>query len=123
MSREEILAYLSSDWGKVLAYMDSALYTAVHMLDSVNLRIRSHSGKMLRPMVALLMAKACGQPNDDTYRYAAAIELLHNATLLHDDVADESSERRGLPTGSALLGPSTLSSGALIEHTAANVAA
>ena len=75
MSREEILAYLSSDWEKVLAYMDSALYTDVHMLDSVNLRIRSHSGKMLRPMVALLMAKACGQPNDDTYRYAAAIEL------------------------------------------------
>lgn len=106
MSREEILAYLSSDWDKVLAYMDSALHTDVHMLDSVNVRIRSHSGKMLRPMVTLLMAKACGQPNDDTYRYAAAIELLHNATLLHDDVADESSERRGLPTISALQGPS-----------------
>ncbi len=106
MSREEILAYLSSDWTRVMNYMDGALSTDVRLLDSVNNSIRSHSGKMLRPIVALLMAKACGQPNDDTYRYAAAIELLHNATLLHDDVADESSERRGLPTVSSLLGPS-----------------
>ena len=69
MSREEILAYLSSDWEKVLAYMDSALYTDVHMLDSVNLRIRSHSGKMLwhclwqRPVGSRMMIRiAMPQP-------------------------------------------------------------
>lgn len=106
MNRQEIIDFLGNDWFRVTGYMDDALGSDVALLRSINERVRSHSGKMLRPMVAMLMAKACGEPNEDTFRYAAAVELLHNATLMHDDVADGSSERRGLPTVAAMLGPS-----------------
>ena len=73
---------------------------------AVNDSILASSGKRLRPMISLLTARALGTPNIDTLRYAAACELLHNATLMHDDVADESPERRGRPTVSALFGSS-----------------
>ena len=82
------------------------LHTDVALLEDVNGQVFAHSGKMLRPLISLLVAKALGEPNDDSLHYAAASELLHNATLMHDDVADESSERRGAPTVSAMLGPS-----------------
>ena len=76
------------------------------LLEETNEKILSHGGKLLRPMLSLLVSRALGTPNDDSIRYAAGAELLHNATLMHDDVADESSERRGMPTVSAMLGPS-----------------
>lgn len=106
MSRELIIRHLGSDWARMSDYIRRALNSDVPLLNSVNDTVLSHSGKMLRPIVTLLLARACGTPGEDTFRYAAALELLHNATLMHDDVADSSSERRGLPTVSALLGPS-----------------
>jgi octaprenyl-diphosphate synthase len=59
-------------------------------------------------VLALLFARVCsgGQTTEATVRYAAAAELLHNVTLLHDDVADESEQRRGAPTIMSLMGPS-----------------
>jgi octaprenyl-diphosphate synthase len=59
-------------------------------------------------LLALLIARACSghQISEATVRYAAASELLHNATLLHDDVADNSEQRRGMPTIMSLMGPS-----------------
>ena len=61
---------------------------------------------MIRPMLSLLCARACsdGPLGDESHRVAAASELLHNATLLHDDVADEGTCRRGVPTVAAELG-------------------
>jgi len=84
--------------------MDQALRSDVPLLDSTNGSLRSHKGKMMRPMLTLLTAGAAGSVNEDTCRYAAAVELLHNATLLHDDVVDKAGERRGLPTVFNLLG-------------------
>ena len=55
-------------------------------------------GKMLRPIVTLLSAKFFGGINDKALQGAAALEMLHNASLIHDDVIDEAKERRGLPT-------------------------
>ncbi|MBI5857525.1 MAG: polyprenyl synthetase family protein [Sphingobacteriales bacterium] len=52
-------------------------------------------GKQLRPMSVLLSAKLCGEINDSSYRAASLVELLHTATLIHDDVVDDSLERRG----------------------------
>ncbi|MGQ0738231.1 MAG: polyprenyl synthetase family protein [Bacteroidota bacterium] len=52
-------------------------------------------GKQLRPLSVLLSAKMCGEINDATYRAASLVELLHTATLVHDDVVDDSLERRG----------------------------
>ena len=80
----------------------------IELLNSTNESILSHSGKQMRPMLGLLMAGACSSEGitDSTISYAAASELLHNATLLHDDVADGSMKRRGVPTIMSLMGPS-----------------
>ncbi len=106
MNADRIISVLGEDWGRMKALLRSSLHTDVGLLEETNSGILSHSGKMLRPLISLLTAKALGTPNGDSLRYAAASELLHNATLMHDDVADESAERRGYPTVSAVLGPS-----------------
>lgn len=86
--------------------MKDTLNSDVTLLQSTNDTVIANSGKLLRPMITLLVARACGSVSEDTIHYAAAVELLHNATLMHDDVTDESSERRGRPTVVSLLGPS-----------------
>lgn len=106
MSVSEILKILGPEWEKMRALMRDSLHTDVDLLKDTNEDILNNSGKLLRPMILLLTAKACGEITGDTVRFAAAIELLHNATLMHDDVADESVERRGRPTVVSLLGPS-----------------
>ena len=105
----EILAYLKPGLEQVNSFIDAALRSDIELLDSTNRSLREHPGKMMRPILALLVAEAAGAatpPPEDTYRYAAATELLHNATLLHDDVVDGATERRGMPTVASLLGGS-----------------
>ena len=105
----EILAYLKPGLEHVNSFIDAALRSDIELLDSTNRSLREHPGKMMRPILALLVAEAAGAatpPPEDTYRYAAATELLHNATLLHDDVVDGATERRGMPTVASLLGGS-----------------
>ena len=67
----------------------------VPLLDRIMSFIVKRKGKQLRPMFVLLTAKLCGDINESTYRAASLVELLHTATLVHDDVVDESMERRG----------------------------
>lgn len=97
---------MGADWTGMLGLLSSSLGSSVQMLQGINSEILQHSGKMLRPMISLLIAKALGPVSEDTIRCAAATELLHNATLMHDDVADDSSLRRGRPTLRAMYGPS-----------------
>lgn len=107
---DEIKAYLQPGLEQVNVFINMALRSDIPLLDSTNRSLREHPGKMMRPMLALLVAGAAGEatpPPEDTYRYAAATELLHNATLLHDDVVDGATERRGLPTVASILGGST----------------
>lgn len=106
MHTEEITAFLEPYWSTMREAMKAALRTDVAILADVNGKILGSGGKMLRPMTLLLVAKALGEPNADSVAYAVATELLHNATLLHDDVADKSDTRRGKPTVYSLLGPS-----------------
>lgn len=106
MNRTDILELLGADWTRVQAILKEALHSDVPLLAGINSDITSHPGKMLRPMVLLLIARAAGHITEDSLRYAAAVELLHNATLMHDDVTDNSSERRGMPTLGSLIGPS-----------------
>lgn len=61
-------------------------------------------GKRLRPVLTLAAAKLCGYEGDHQIRLAAAVEFIHTATLLHDDVVDESAKRRGRPTANILFG-------------------
>jgi octaprenyl-diphosphate synthase len=100
--------YLGAAWTSVSERIASSLDSDIDLLNVTNRSILSHSGKQLRPVLALLFARACsaGEITESTVRYAAAAELLHNATLLHDDVADGSDQRRGAPTIRSLMGPS-----------------
>ena len=72
-----------------------AVKSQVPLLDRIMRFIVNRKGKQLRPMFVLLAAKLCGPVNASTYRAASLVELLHTATLVHDDVVDESLERRG----------------------------
>lgn len=99
--------YLGQDWKSVQEGIRVSLGTDISLLNGINSGLLEHPGKQIRPALALLMARACGgRANRDSIRVAIASELLHNATLLHDDVADESDRRRGNPTVRALMGPS-----------------
>ncbi len=100
---------MGDDWTRVRECITLALNSDISLLNSTNDMILAHSGKQLRPLLSLMMARACSLSTslpDASIRYAAASELLHNATLLHDDVADDSEQRRGAPTIMSLMGPS-----------------
>ncbi|MBR1575580.1 MAG: polyprenyl synthetase family protein [Bacteroidales bacterium] len=101
----EYQAFLQPDWSEVAGLMQEALQSDIRLLNQANAHILSHNGKMLRPALSLLVGRACaGSVDGNGRKIAAAAELMHNATLLHDDVADRSAERRGVPTTSSLMG-------------------
>ena len=72
-----------------------AVSSQAPMLDRIMRYIVKRKGKQLRPMFVFLSARLCGETNESTYRAASMVELLHTATLMHDDVVDDSMERRG----------------------------
>jgi octaprenyl-diphosphate synthase len=72
-----------------------AVRSQAPLLDRIMRYIVKRKGKQLRPMFVLLSAKLCGEINEPAYRAASLVELLHTATLVHDDVVDDSMERRG----------------------------
>ena len=82
------------------------LDSRIPILNKVNKYLMERSGKQLRPILCLLAARLCsGRCSEASVRCAVASEQMHTATLLHDDVADASDTRRGVPTVSALLSP------------------
>jgi octaprenyl-diphosphate synthase len=72
-----------------------AMKSQTPLLDRIMRYIVKRKGKQLRPMFVLLSAKMCGEVTEPAYRAASLVELLHTATLVHDDVVDDSMERRG----------------------------
>src|SRR6266446_6185087 len=72
-----------------------AVRSQAPMLDRIMRYIVKRKGKQLRPMFVFLSARLCGEINESTYRAASLVEVLHTATLMHDDVVDDSMERRG----------------------------
>jgi octaprenyl-diphosphate synthase len=79
-----------------------SMKSKVNLLDKITGYIVKRKGKQMRPMFVFLVAKMCGEINDSTYRGASLIELLHTATLVHDDVVDDSNYRRGFFSLNAL---------------------
>ncbi|MFB0924746.1 MAG: polyprenyl synthetase family protein [Vicingaceae bacterium] len=73
----------------------ASMKSRVSLLDKIMHYIIKRKGKQMRPMFVFLSAKAFGETTESTYRAAAMIELLHTATLVHDDVVDDSNKRRG----------------------------
>jgi octaprenyl-diphosphate synthase len=76
-------------------HFKNAVKSRVSLLDRIMQYIVKRKGKQMRPMFVLLSAKLHGEINDSSYRAASLVELLHTATLVHDDVVDEALERRG----------------------------
>ena len=109
MDISDIKTYLAAPMAEVSALMDASLKSNIALLDATNRSLLSQGGKMLRPVLALLAAGACGGIKADSVRFAAASELIHNSTLLHDDVVDGASLRRGRPTVMSILnGPASV---------------
>ena len=79
-------------------YFKSLLKSDVVLMDNALSFLAESVGKMMRPMLVLLVAKSAGGINNKTFSAAAAVEMLHTASLLHDDVIDESDKRRGRPS-------------------------
>lgn len=84
------------------AKFKDAMKSTVPLLDKITSYIVKRKGKQIRPMFVFLSAQSAGSINDSTHRAAALIELLHTATLVHDDVVDDSNERRGFFSVNAL---------------------
>ena len=98
--------YLGEAWKEFERLFEETLDSRIDILNKVNRYIVERSGKQLRPMLCLLAAQLCaGCCTDASVRSAVAAEMIHTATLMHDDVADKSDTRRGFPTVSAMLSP------------------
>jgi len=105
---KEVQRFLGQSWTDFQRCFAESLQTDIPLLGKVNRFILEHGGKKLRPTFTLLTAQALvGACDERVVSCAAASELLHTATLLHDDVADEATVRRGAPTVMALYAPST----------------
>ena len=105
---KEARQYLGQAWTDFQRRFAESLQTDIPLLRKANGFVLEHGGKKLRPLFTMLIAKALGSPcNELVISCAAAAELLHTATLMHDDVADDAATRRGAPTMKALYSPTT----------------
>jgi len=95
---------VAADMQAVDATIRAQLHSDVPLVSQIADYIVSAGGKRIRPALVLLMANAWGYSGSDHHKLAAVVEFIHTATLLHDDVVDESSMRRGRQTANALFG-------------------
>src|SRR5690606_36987283 len=99
---EDIKAPIVREMDEFEQKFRDSMKTRVMLLDRIMNYIVKRKGKQMRPMFVFLSAGTCGLINDSTYRGAALIELLHTATLVHDDVVDDANYRRGFFSINAL---------------------
>ncbi len=104
MNIEDIKKLTEADMLAVDELIKKRLYSEVVLVNQVSQYIVNSGGKRLRPLLALLSANAYGYEGDAHHSLAAIVEFIHTATLLHDDVVDESELRRGAETANALFG-------------------
>jgi octaprenyl-diphosphate synthase len=104
MDIKAIQALTQDDMQAVNQLIDKQLQSNVALVNQLGLYIVSSGGKRIRPMLSILAAKALGHQGEDHVKLAAIVEFIHTATLLHDDVVDESLLRRGNPTANAEFG-------------------
>lgn len=100
----QISAPVSGELSHFAELYDCALQHDDDLLGSILEHVRSRRGKMMRPILVLLAAREYAEVSDVTYNVALALELFHNASLLHDDVVDESNERRGVQSVNSKFG-------------------
>ncbi len=100
---ERLAELVASDMTAVNALISERMASKhAPRIPEVTAHLVGAGGKRLRPMLTLATAQMCGYAGDDHVRLAATVEFIHTATLLHDDVVDESQQRRGRPTANLL---------------------
>ena len=100
--RRKIEEPVSAEFERFNKYFEASLRSETTRLQSAIDVILNSTGKHVRPLLVLLTAKVCGQVTDNTINSAVLLELLHTATLIHDDVIDETKQRRGVPSLNAI---------------------
>jgi len=123
MNLNEIISPIEKELAEFQKQFAGTLKSKVALIDLITKYILKQKGKKVRPVLVLLSAKLCGSVNQRTYIAANLVELLHTATLVHDDVVDDAKKRRGLASINAvwknkaavLIGDFLLSKGLLVS--------
>ncbi len=102
LSVKEILDPIQTEMTEFEAHFQKSMQSKVPLLDKITHYIVKRKGKQMRPMFVFLTSKMLGEITDKTFDAAALVELLHTATLVHDDVVDDANERRGFFSINAL---------------------
>jgi len=95
---KRIFALLRNDMQEFNKNFERIMSSNIKLIDTIAKYVVKHKGKQFRPALLILASRAVGTPNQDTFTTAVVVELLHTATLVHDDVVDEAELRRGFPT-------------------------
>ena len=122
-SLDDIKAPVEKEIKEFSGFFKNAMRSNVSLVDTIARYIVKQKGKRIRPIIVFLCAKACGTINQSTFRGATLVEILHTATLVHDDVVDDADTRRGLASINAvwknkvavLMGDYLLSTGLMIS--------
>ena len=104
MTVDRLRGLVSEDFDAVNALIIDKIQSQVGLIDDLAHHIVQSGGKRLRPLLVLLASHACGYKGQDHIKLAAMVEFFHTATLLHDDVVDESTLRRGRETANEIWG-------------------
>ncbi len=107
LSREEVLALVAEDLIKVEKAIELDTVCSMDAVSAISQHLQSSGGKRLRPVLVLLFARALGCRGDAAVRLGAVTEIVHTATLVHDDVIDEATVRRGKPSTNQRFGNQT----------------
>ena len=103
-STQKIMSLMAPEMAQVDSVIRQRLASEVVLINTISEYIIGAGGKRMRPMLVLLTARALGFEGPQRFELAAIVEFIHTATLLHDDVVDESALRRGRDTANALFG-------------------
>ncbi|HYZ82950.1 MAG TPA: polyprenyl synthetase family protein, partial [Bryobacteraceae bacterium] len=98
---------MQEDLRKVEREIDLELIASVGVVNTIGKYLNASGGKRLRPILLLLAAKLAGKANDSAIRMAAVVEMIHVATLVHDDIIDVAETRRGKPSANVVWGNHT----------------
>lgn len=102
IDRSKIEEPVAAEFARFNTEFETSLRSETRLLQKAIDQILSATGKHIRPLLVLLSAKACGEVTESSINVAVFLELLHTATLIHDDVIDETKQRRGVPSLNAL---------------------
>ncbi len=107
LSKAELFSLVAGDLRRVDKVIGVETICCANVVTSISEHLNSSGGKRLRPALVLLASRACGESGDGPIRLAAVMELIHAATLVHDDVIDAAEVRRGRPSSNSVWGNQT----------------